>query len=44
MKKELPLEILRYPLRDDELWAFTFVKKVTLFKGSFFERTKGGLR
>jgi Zn-dependent peptidase ImmA (M78 family) len=30
-KKELPLEILRYPFRDDELWAFTFVKKGTVF-------------
>lgn len=30
-KRELSLEILRYPFRDDELWAFTFVKKGTLF-------------
>jgi Zn-dependent peptidase ImmA (M78 family) len=30
-KKELPLEVLRYPFRDDELWAFTFVKKGTVF-------------
>ena len=30
-KKELSLEILRYPFRDDELWAFTFVKKGTIF-------------
>ncbi|MDY5497279.1 MAG: ImmA/IrrE family metallo-endopeptidase [Anaerobutyricum sp.] len=30
-KKELSLEILRYPFRDDELWAFTFVKKGTVF-------------
>ena len=30
-KRELSLEILRYPFMDDELWAFTFVKKGTLF-------------
>jgi hypothetical protein len=30
-KRELPLEILRYPFEDEELWAFTFVKKGTLF-------------
>lgn len=30
-KKDLSLEILRYPFRDDELWAFTFVKKGTVF-------------
>lgn len=30
-KKELSLEVLRYPFKDDELWAFTFVKKGTLF-------------
>lgn len=30
-KRELSLEILRYPFKDDELWAFTFVKKGTLF-------------
>ena len=30
-KKELFLEILRYPFCDDELWAFTFVKKGTIF-------------
>lgn len=30
-KRELPLEILRYPFKDEELWAFTFVKKGTLF-------------
>ncbi|MBE6013764.1 MAG: ImmA/IrrE family metallo-endopeptidase [Lachnospiraceae bacterium] len=29
--KELPLEILRYPFKDEELWAFTFVKKGTVF-------------
>lgn len=29
--KEIPLEILRYPFRDEELWAFTFVKKGTIF-------------
>lgn len=30
-KRELSLEILRYPFKDAELWAFTFVKKGTLF-------------
>jgi Zn-dependent peptidase ImmA (M78 family) len=30
-KRELPLEMLRYPFKDDELWAFTFVKKGTIF-------------
>ena len=30
-KRELPVEILRYPFKDKELWAFTFVKKRTLF-------------
>ncbi len=30
-KRELSLEILRYPFNDEELWAFTFVKKGTLF-------------
>ena len=30
-KRELALEVLRYPFRDDELWAFTFVKKGTIF-------------
>lgn len=30
-KRELPVEILRYPFQDEELWAFTFVKKGTLF-------------
>ena len=30
-KRELPLEVLRYPFKDDELWAFTFVKKGTIF-------------
>ena len=30
-KKELSLEVLRYPFQDDELWAFTFVKKGTIF-------------
>ena len=30
-KKELPLEILRFPFNDDELWAFTFVKHGTVF-------------
>ena len=26
-KRELSVEILRYPFKDEELWAFTFVKK-----------------
>lgn len=30
-KKEISLEILRYPFHDEELWAVTFVKKGTLF-------------
>lgn len=30
-KKEMALEILRYPFRDEELWAFAFVKKGTVF-------------
>ena len=30
-KQDLALEILRYPFQDDELWAFTFLKKGTLF-------------
>ena len=30
-KREIALEILRYPFKDDELWAFTFVKKGTIF-------------
>ena len=30
-KRELSLEVLRYPFKDDELWAFTFVKKGTIF-------------
>ena len=30
-KRELALEVLRYPFKDDELWAFTFVKKGTFF-------------
>ena len=30
-KRELSVEILRYPFKDEELWAFTFVKKGTLF-------------
>lgn len=30
-KRELSLEVLRYPFKDDELWAFTFVKKGSLF-------------
>lgn len=27
----MSLEILKYPFNDDELWAFTFVKRGTLF-------------
>lgn len=30
-KRELPVEILRYPFKDEELWAFTFVKKERYF-------------
>lgn len=30
-KRELPLEVLRYPFKDEELWAFTFIKKGTIF-------------
>lgn len=30
-KKEIALEILRYPFNDDELWAVTFIKKGTIF-------------
>ncbi len=30
-KRELSLEVLRYPFKDDELWAFTFIKKGTIF-------------
>ena len=30
-KREISLEILRYPFKDAELWAFTFVKKGTIF-------------
>lgn len=30
-KRELSIEVLRYPFGDEELWAFTFVKKGTLF-------------
>lgn len=30
-KKEIALEILRYPFNDAELWAITFVKKGTIF-------------
>ena len=30
-KRELALELLRYPFNDAELWAFTFVKKGTIF-------------
>ena len=30
-KRELPVEILRYPFKDEKLWAFTFVKKGTVF-------------
>ncbi|MCM1221862.1 MAG: ImmA/IrrE family metallo-endopeptidase [Lachnospiraceae bacterium] len=30
-KKERFLEVLRYPFKDTELWAFTFVKRGTIF-------------
>ena len=30
-KRELNLEILRYPFKDEEFWAFTLVKKGTIF-------------
>lgn len=30
-KKEIELEILRYPFQDEELWAATFAKRGTLF-------------
>lgn len=30
-KQDKSLEVLRYPFKDDELWAFTFIKKGTLF-------------
>lgn len=30
-KREIELEILRYPFKDEELWAFTFLKKGTIF-------------
>ena len=30
-KNSIPIEILRYPFHDDELWAFTFLKKGTVF-------------
>ena len=30
-KKGLSLEILRYPFKDEELWAFTFAKKGIIF-------------
>ncbi len=30
-KKEHPIELLRYPFHDEELWAFTFIKMGTIF-------------
>lgn len=30
-EKDIPLEIMRYPFEDKELWAFTFLKKGTIF-------------
>lgn len=30
-KKEIPLELLSYPFKDNELWAFTLKKKGTVF-------------
>ncbi len=32
-KKELQIQILRYPFNDNELWAFTFVKEGVIFLG-----------
>ena len=29
-KKEIALELLRYPIHDDELWALTFLKQDTV--------------
>ena len=34
-KKEIALEMLRYPIHDDELWALTFLKQDTIFKQFF---------
>ena len=30
-KKDIPIEIMRYPFHDDELWAFTFLKEGIIF-------------
>lgn len=30
-KKDISLEIMRYPFHDDKLWAFTFLKEGTIF-------------
>ena len=30
-KKEIHLEILRFPIHDEELWSMTFLKKGTIF-------------
>lgn len=30
-KNDIPIQILCYPYHDDELWAFTFLKKGTIF-------------
>lgn len=30
-KNDLPIELLRYPFHDNELWAFTFLKSGTVF-------------
>ena len=30
-KKEISLELLRFPIYDDELWALTFLKQNTIF-------------
>lgn len=30
-KKEIPLEILRFPIHDEKLWAMTFLKKGMIF-------------
>lgn len=30
-KRDIPVEVLRYPFHDNELWAFTFLKEGTIF-------------
>ena len=36
-KKEIALELLRYPIHDDELWALTFLKQDTIFVCAFYK-------